>query len=148
MPMETRRRDMFIAPAYSQPATRRWVVSTTLRPLYLRQRPGVLRTGGWVGFGAGLDDKVNLPPAWLKPRNVQPVASPLPTALSYHPSLSYTLLNIKVKLSRYRSGHALGVPGGWGSRTARQSANESDKFVSPRHRPSLPPGGVPGTYFC
>jgi hypothetical protein len=36
--------------------TRRgWVVSTTPRPLYTRERPGTHCTGGWVGPRAGLD---------------------------------------------------------------------------------------------
>ena len=30
----------------------------------------------------------------------------------------------------------------------RQSARESDNVVGPMHRPSLPPGNIPGTYFC
>jgi hypothetical protein len=45
-----------IAPTHSQPGTgRRWVVITTLRPLYPspRERPGTHCTGGWVGLGAG-----------------------------------------------------------------------------------------------
>jgi hypothetical protein len=36
-------------------ASRGWVVSTTPRPLYPRERPGTLYTGGWVGPRAGLD---------------------------------------------------------------------------------------------
>jgi hypothetical protein len=36
-------------------ARRGWVVSTTSRPLYPRERPGTHCTGGWVGPRAGLD---------------------------------------------------------------------------------------------
>jgi hypothetical protein len=32
-----------------------WVVSTTSRPLYPRERPGTHCTGSWVGPSAGLD---------------------------------------------------------------------------------------------
>jgi hypothetical protein len=35
-------------------ARRGWVVSTTPRPLYARERPGTHCTGGWVGPRAGL----------------------------------------------------------------------------------------------
>jgi hypothetical protein len=34
---------------------RGWVVSTTPRQLYPRERPGTQCTGGWVGPRAGLD---------------------------------------------------------------------------------------------
>ena len=37
----------------------RWVVSTTLPPLYPRERPDTHRTGGWVGLGSGLDVRKN-----------------------------------------------------------------------------------------
>jgi hypothetical protein len=36
-------------------ARRGWVVSTTPRPLYPRERPGTQYTEGWVGPRAGLD---------------------------------------------------------------------------------------------
>jgi hypothetical protein len=36
-------------------ARRRWVVSTTPRPLYPREKPGTQCTGGWVSLRAGLN---------------------------------------------------------------------------------------------
>jgi hypothetical protein len=36
-------------------ARRGWVVSTTARPFYPRERPPTHCTGGWVGPRAGLD---------------------------------------------------------------------------------------------
>jgi hypothetical protein len=61
-----------------------------------------------------------------------------------HQNPSCLFQSVKVKLSRYRPGQALGVRGVWGSRISRQSAHEDGKVVSPRHRPSLPPEMIPG----
>jgi len=59
------------------------------------------------------------------------------------------LYNIaETKLSHYRPGQDLGVPGASRSQISRQSAHEGGKVVSPRHRLPLPPGNIPGTHFC
>jgi hypothetical protein len=42
----------------------------------------------------------------------------------------------------------LGLPEVEARRISRQSAHEGGKVVSLTHQPSLPPGKIPGTYFC
>jgi hypothetical protein len=55
---------------------RGWVVSTTLRPLYPRERRGTHYTGGWVGPRTGLDVcEKSHPSPGFHPRTVQSVAS-------------------------------------------------------------------------
>ena len=46
---------------------------------------------------------------------------------------------VKVKLSLYRPGQALRVPGRRGSQISKQYAHEGGNVVSPTHQPHLPP---------
>lgn len=58
------------------------------------------------------------------------------------------MVTTKLKLSLHRPGHSLKDQRGRGSQISRQSAYECGKFISPYHRPSLPPRNIPGTQFC
>jgi len=48
-------------------------------------------------------------------------------------------VKVKVKQYHYKPGHAMRVPGVWGSQIWRQLAHEGGKVISPTHRPPLPP---------
>jgi hypothetical protein len=75
MPVQARRGGGGIAPTYSQPSTRkRWVVSTTPRPLYPQERPGT-RTGGWVVLETCLEGVGYLTPPGFDSWTAQPMAS-------------------------------------------------------------------------
>ena len=73
-----------------------WVVSTTPRPLYPRERPGTHCIGGWVGSRAGLDGYgKSRPSPGFDPRTVQPVASrytdcAIPAHTIYHSNKVYS----------------------------------------------------------
>jgi hypothetical protein len=70
-------------------------------------------------------------------------------------SLRRTCINDVVKVkgklelqqSLYRPGQARRVPGSRSSQISRQPALEGGKYVSPRHRPPVPPGNIPSTHF-
>ena len=62
--------------------------------------------------------------------------------------INVTLIIVKGKQSMYRSGQSLRFSGDLGSQISRQSENESRKVSSPKHRPPLLRGNIPGTHFC
>jgi hypothetical protein len=64
--MQTKRNGGGIAPTHSKPGTgRRWVVSTTPRPLYPLEKSGTSCTLGCVDLGAGLDGTKNIAPTGI-----------------------------------------------------------------------------------
>jgi len=65
---------------------------------------------------------------------------------SYNPDLSHR--NRKLRLFLHKFRQALRTPGGWGYQNSKQSGHKNGKVVSPTHRPSLPPGDIPGTHVC
>jgi len=50
MPKQVLRENGGNASIHSQPCRRKWLVSTTLRPLYSRERPSTDYTVGWMGL--------------------------------------------------------------------------------------------------
>jgi hypothetical protein len=70
IPMQAKRGGGGIAPTHSQPDTRsRWVVRTTLRQLYSRERQDTHCTGGCVGLEVGLDCMESLAPTGIRSPN-------------------------------------------------------------------------------
>lgn len=64
MPRQAQKGEGSIAPAHSQPDTRRWAVSTMLRPLYPQETPGTHCMGDLAGPGASLYGTEDLATHW------------------------------------------------------------------------------------
>jgi hypothetical protein len=62
--------------------------------------------------------------------------------------MTRALLNVKGKATPYRPGQALGGTKSLRFPEFKQSAHEDGKFVSPTHRPPLPPENIPDSHFC
>ena len=65
-----------------------WMVSTTPRPLYPRERPGTHCTVGWVGPRAGLDGCGKFPPTGIRSPDL-PACSESLYRLSYRGRLNF-----------------------------------------------------------
>jgi hypothetical protein len=76
MAMQAERGGGGIAPAHSRPGTRRrWVVSTTSRPVYPQERLGTHYSRGWVGLGASVNGMEELVPTGIRSPDRSRVAS-------------------------------------------------------------------------
>ena len=88
---------------------------------------------------------------FLTPENVSKNESvgPLVKSSAHHSTAlkegQFGLTQVK-KQTHCRPAKALKIQGSRGSQISRQSAHESGKVVSLTHRPSLPPGNIPGTH--
>ena len=75
-------------------------------------------------------------------------------SMTYQPYKNTTTKNRQNQQTNYKGkGKGKANPlqtwtGPEGSQISQQSAHEGGKFVSPTHRPPLPPGNIPGTHFC
>jgi len=56
MPKQVQRESGGNASIHSQPSRKKWLVSTTLRPLYSQERHSADYTGGWMGLETILGD--------------------------------------------------------------------------------------------
>jgi hypothetical protein len=74
---------------------------------------------------------------WIKPRNEETARK------NYH---GHVKKGKAIPLQAL--GRLLGFQEVEAPRISRQSALEGGMVVSPTHRPSLPPGRIPGTHFC
>jgi hypothetical protein len=109
--------------------------------LYRMAQP-VIRPGNNGYAGSILRDRIISKTLW-------PARHSLQCAVFFKDQFTNWLKKWKrVKQSHYRPEQAQRVPWGWGSQISRQSAYEGGKVLSPTHRPPLPPGNIPGTYFC
>ena len=99
----------------------------------IKCKPYVIQTQ-WTRCAITQTDRVTALSLWII---YQFIYRSLNDAIRISKYITSNIEKVKVKQSHYRSGHALRVSGGWGSPVSRQSAYESGKFVSPRHRPPL-----------